>query len=82
MRFSTMKKVRGEMRSISRATFSKWTAVKVHNIIRFYVFLSFFWTFTHKVAQLGLFCMKLGTQHYLIYIIVLKWLELKIEVIC
>ena len=26
--------------------------------------------------------MKLGTQHYLIYIIVLKWLELKMIVIC
>ena len=26
--------------------------------------------------------MKLGTQHYLVYIVVLKWLELKTKVIC
>ena len=35
-----------------------------------------------KLLKLGLFCTKLGTQHYLKYIIVLKWLELKIIVIC
>ena len=35
-----------------------------------------------KSLKLGLFSMKLGTQHYLVCIIVLKWLELKTIVIC
>ena len=34
-----------------------------------------FCTFAHKAAQTWFFCTKLGTQHYLVYIIVLKWLE-------
>ena len=29
-----------------------------------------------------MFCTKFGTKHSLVYIIVLKWLELKIIVIC
>ena len=35
-----------------------------------------------KPLKLGLFGMKHGTQHYLVHIIVLKWLELKTIVIC
>ena len=35
-----------------------------------------------KLLKLGLFCTKLGTRHYLVYIIVLKWLKFKIIVIC
>ena len=30
-----------------------------------------------KLFQLSLFCTKHGTQHYLVYIIVLKWLDSK-----
>ena len=35
-----------------------------------------------KQFKLGVFCMKLDTQLYLIYIIVMKWLQLKNIVIC
>ena len=35
-----------------------------------------------KSLKLGLFCTKLGTLHSLVYIIVLKWLDFKIIVIC
>ena len=35
-----------------------------------------------KEIKLGLLCTKLGTQHYMVYIIVLKRLELKIIVMC
>ena len=35
-----------------------------------------------KQLKFGLFDTNLGTQHYLVYIIVLKWLDLKIIVIC
>ena len=35
-----------------------------------------------SLLKLGLFFTKLGTQHFLVYIIFLKWLELKIIVIC
>ena len=51
MRFSTMKKVRGEMGSISRATYPKWKAINVHNTIRNTFHLSVFGTFSHKVVQ-------------------------------
>ena len=46
-------------------------------------FLRFFCTFSHNVAQLklGLFCTKLCTRHYFVYIIFFKWLEFKIIVI-
>ena len=39
-------------------------------------------TFSHKVVQIGLFDIKNGTHHYLVYIIVLKWLESKTIIIC
>ena len=45
-------------------------------------FFRFFSTFVHKVGQTCLFSTQLDTQHYLVYIIVLKLLELKIIVIC
>ena len=32
--------------------------------------------------QIGLFCKKLGTKNYLVYIILLNWLESKTIVIC
>ena len=35
-----------------------------------------------KQLKLCLFCTTFGTQHYLVYIIVLKWLDFKILVIC
>ena len=35
-----------------------------------------------KYLKLGIFCMKLGTQQYLVDIIMFKWVELKIIVIC
>ena len=35
-----------------------------------------------KRFKLGLFGMKLGTQHYSVYFIVLKWLESKTTVLC
>ena len=67
----------------------KWLELKIVVIclklrakLQFEGFLSLFGTFVHKVAQLGLFCMKLGTQVYWVYIIVFKWLEMKIIVIC
>ena len=41
-----------------------------------------FLTFLTLSRKLGLFCTKPGTQHYLAYIILLKWLESKIVVIC
>ena len=55
MRFSTMKKVHGEMGSISRATYPKWKVVKVHNTIRNTFHLSVFGTFAHKEAQTWFF---------------------------
>ena len=45
----------------------------------FYVFLPLLCI---KLLILGLFCTKLCTQHDLVYIVVLKWLEYKIIVIC
>ena len=44
------------------------------------MFFSVFDTFAH--IKLCLFCTKLGTQHYLVSTIVLKWLEKKIIVKC
>ena len=48
--------------------------------------LMVFWAFLAlsriKWFKLGLFCMKLGTQNYLVHSIVMKWLELKTIVIC
>ena len=45
--------------------------------------LSFLGTFAHKVAQTWFVLYETWhTQRYLVYIIVLKWLELKIIVIC
>ena len=42
-----------------------------------------FITFSAFLALvLGLFCTKLATQHYLVYIILFKLLELKIIIIC
>ena len=35
-----------------------------------------------KYFKRGLFCKKLGTQHYLIYIILSKWLEWNTIIIC
>ena len=35
-----------------------------------------------KEFKIVLFGMKLGTQHYLVHIIVLKWLEFKTIIIC
>ena len=35
-----------------------------------------------KWFKLGLFATKIGTQHYMVYIIVLKWLESKTLAIC
>ena len=51
-------------------------------IMGFYGFLCFFALSRIKLLKLALYCMKLCTQHYLVYIIVLKWLQLKIIVIC
>ena len=46
-----------------------------------YVFLAFFYSFwarsRKKWLKLGLFAMKLGTQNYLVYVIVLNLLESK-----
>ena len=50
--------------------------------MRFYGFLRFFGTFARKEAQTSFVLHELGTQHYLVNIIVLKWLEFKITIIC
>ena len=39
-------------------------------------------TFSHRVVQIGMFDIKNGTHHYLVYIIVVKWLESKTIDIC
>ena len=46
------------------------------------VFKCFLALWRIKQLKLGLFCAKLSTQHYLVYIIALKWLEVKIIIIC
>ena len=44
---------------------------------RFLDFFSAVWALSRKnCLKLGLFAKKRGTQHYLVYVIVLKWLEL------
>ena len=48
----------------------------------FVVFYEFLALSRIKWFKLGLFPMKLGTQLYLVYIIVFKWLESKTIVIC
>ena len=45
--------------------------------LRFLGFVSFFALSHIKWFKLGLFATKHGTQHYLVYIIYLKWLETK-----
>ena len=50
--------------------------------LHFYGFLSVFFALFHiKEFKHGLFRKKHGTQHYLVYIIELKWLEFKTIVI-
>ena len=56
--------------------------LKIRVKLRFYGFLSVFDTFAHKVAQTCFFFTKLRTQHYFVFINLLKWLELKIIFIC
>ena len=67
----------------------KWLAWKIKVIcqklfakLRFYGLLSFCGSFGDNQLKLGLFCTKLGTQHHLVYIIVLKCIALKINVVC
>ena len=54
--------------------------------VPFYSFLSVFGTFSYNVIQIGLFGMKHGTEHYLVYTIMLIWLETKnshmLEITC
>ena len=50
--------------------------------LRFRGFFSVLHTFSLKVVQIGLFDIKNRPHHYLVYIIVLKWLESKTIVIC
>ena len=56
--------------------------LKLQAKLRFYGFLSVLGIFSHKTVQTRLFRMKVGTQQYLVYIILLKWLELKMIVTC
>ena len=49
--------------------------MKLRAKLLFKIFFIFFRTFSHKVVQTLFFANKQGTQHYLVYIIVLKWLE-------
>ena len=50
--------------------------------VMFLTFCNAFFALTYlKPLKLGLFAMKLGTQHYLVCIIVLNWLELKTIII-
>ena len=55
--------------------------LKLHAKLRFTVFYSFLALSRITSFKLGLFCMKHGTQHDLVYIIMLKWLELKTIII-
>ena len=50
--------------------------------MRFYAFLSVFGTFAHKVGQTWFVLHETWHTILLVYIIVLKWLQLKIIVIC
>ena len=50
--------------------------------LRFLVFLSILDTFSHQVAQTWFVLHETWQQNFLVYIIVLKWLELKMIVIC
>ena len=66
----------------------KWLELKIIVIcqklrakLRFYGFLSFFGTFPHIVDQTWFDLHETCTQHYLVYIFVLKWLEWKVIVI-
>ena len=56
--------------------------LKLRATFRFKVFFSFFVSFSHKVVQTWFVWHEICTQHYLVYIILLKWLELKTLVIC
>ena len=49
--------------------------LKLRAKLRFLGFFSVIGNFSHEVVQTCFFAMKLGTQHYLVYIIVLKCLE-------
>ena len=67
----------------------KWLDLKIIVIcqklcvqLRFFGFLCFFGISCIKQLKIGLFYTKLCTQHYLVYINVLKWSELKIIFIC
>ena len=56
--------------------------LKLRAKLRFKVFYSFMALSRITSFKLGLFCMKPCKQHNLVYIIVLKWLELKTIIIC
>ena len=48
----------------------------------FEVFVAFLILSRIKWSKIGFFGSKLDTQHYFVYVIVLKWLELKTIIIC
>ena len=54
----------------------------IHAKLCFWWFVSLLALSCIKWFILGLFCRNLGTQHYFVYIILFKWLELKTIVIC
>ena len=56
--------------------------LKLLTKMRFKVFYSFLALSRITSFKLGLFCMEHVTQHNSVYIIVLKWLELKTIIIC
>ena len=56
--------------------------LKLRAKLRCYGFLKVFDTFSHKVVQPWFIWNETWTQHYFVYLIVLKWLELKTIVIC
>ena len=64
-----------------RATYPKWKTVKVHNTICIGKNYCIERVRIENNSD-KLFGMKHGTHHYLIYIILLKWLALKQKVKC
>ena len=54
--------------------------MKLHAKLRFWGCLAFFAFSRIKWCKLVLFGTKLGTQHYLVYVIVFKWLEWKMNI--